>query len=85
MCLYITGLRIGLSEGLTDSEEASAIGHKHDDIPIYSNSWGPPDAGFIFEGPGPLLTESFEVGATKVRIIYKVIIWYQTKNSSVYH
>ena len=33
---------------------------------IYSNSWGPPDTGYTFDNPGPLLTATLEIGAEKV-------------------
>ena len=49
-----------------DSQEADAVGHMHDDIMIYSNSWGPPDTGYTFDSPGPLLTATLEIGAEKV-------------------
>ena len=60
-------MRIGLSEGLTDSEEADALGHMDDKIKIYSNSWGPADTGCVVDGPGPLVVSTFQNGVKKVK------------------
>ena len=64
----ILGLKIGLGidASLTDSQEATALGHQHNYISIYSNSWGPGDLGFIVNGPGPLVSSTFSTGATNV-------------------
>ncbi|XP_046842739.1 neuroendocrine convertase 1-like [Xenia sp. Carnegie-2017] len=36
-------------------------------IDIFSNSWGPPDTGFVVKGPGPLTEQALENGVTKGR------------------
>lgn len=52
---------------VTDSEEASALGHKDESIMIYSNSWGPIDDGSTVAGAGPLLNRVLSLGAAHVR------------------
>ena len=64
--MYITGLKIEIELSL-DVYEAMSLGFKQDSIDIYSNSWGPKDNGFTVEGIGPLVSETFENGANKVR------------------
>ena len=49
--------------------EASSLGHRQDNIHIYSNSWGPKDNGFTVEDIGPLVAKIFENGAKKVNIV----------------
>ena len=44
------------------------MGYKDSHIHIYSNSWGPNDFGFVVDGPGTLLAETFSNGASEVRI-----------------
>ena len=61
----LTGVRMPIEESL-DVYEAKALGHEQENIHIYSNSWGPNDNGFIVEGPGQLVTQTFENGAQKV-------------------
>lgn len=63
------GLRIGLGSlvGTSDAEEADALGHMQHDIHIYSNSWGPPDDGYSFGGPGTLVTQTFDIGSMQGR------------------
>ena len=62
-----------LGQNQTDIAEAKALGHEDDIIEIYSNSWGPPDVGFIVAGPDILAKRTFEMGAQKV-ISYIIII-----------
>ena len=54
----------------TDANEADALTRNNDQIDIYNNSWGPPDApeGYVFrEGPGPLTEDALESGVTNGR------------------
>ena len=46
--------------------EASPLGYKNDLIQVYSNSWGPSDSGFLVDGPGPLLKQTFETAVRTV-------------------
>lgn len=62
------GLRILDGGETTDAREASALGFNTESIDIYSSSWGPYDSGFIADGPGPLLTDTFQRGAKEVYI-----------------
>ena len=59
---------MGSDSSLTDSQEASALGHQHNYIDIYSNSWGPSDLGFIVDGPGTLVSSTFSTGTKFVSI-----------------
>ena len=63
-----TGIRLLGGSGQTDIMEASALGHRNDVIEIYSNSWGPPDIGFIVEKPGILMEMALKEGVTNVRL-----------------
>lgn len=47
----IVGIRL-ISEPAYDYQEAQALIHKKDQIPIYSCSWGPEDSGNQLSGPG---------------------------------
>ena len=47
------GIRLNLDSS-SDITEASAFSYKSNYTAVYSNSWGPPDYGFVVEGPGPL-------------------------------
>jgi hypothetical protein len=53
-----------------DTDVAKAFypfsGHE---IDIFSNSWGPPDTGFIVAGPGPMTVLALQNGTSKVKII----------------
>lgn len=51
---------LGVNYRTADSEESSALGYLNNRIMIYSNSWGPSDEGYVVDGPGPLLQETFE-------------------------
>jgi len=55
----IAGHRL-ISCGFSDSTSADALSFDHDDIDIYSNSWGPFDSGNILEGPGPITIAAIE-------------------------
>ncbi|VDN34809.1 unnamed protein product [Dibothriocephalus latus] len=54
---------------ITDRVEAEALSYRRNYIDIYSGSWGPDDTGVIYEGPGTLASEAFQVGATKVSLL----------------
>ena len=56
---------------LSDLQAAIALGHNNSYIDVYSNSWGPPDAGFIIDGPGFLESLTLATGAKSVRNNYK--------------
>ena len=60
------GLKVDLGS-LDDLTTADALGHNESYIDIYSNSWGPPDFGFIVEGPAYLTTLTLETGAQTVK------------------
>ncbi|XP_028408111.1 proprotein convertase subtilisin/kexin type 6-like [Dendronephthya gigantea] len=64
----IAGIRL-IDRGLpNDTDVAKAFypfdGHK---IDIFSNSWGPPDNGYVIAGPGPLSLEALRKGANEGR------------------
>ena len=60
----------------TDAEEASALGYRDYHIDVYSNSWGPPDFGFIVDGPGPLVQSTLKTGITEVHMAHDIIcVW----------
>ncbi|XP_028408148.1 neuroendocrine convertase 2-like [Dendronephthya gigantea] len=64
----IAGIRL-IDRGLpNDTDVAKAFypfdGHK---IDIFSNSWGPPDNGFVIAGPGPLSLAALRKGANEGR------------------
>ena len=60
------GIRLLGGNEMTDIQEASALGHMNDIIDIYSNSWGPPDSGFLIGTPDTLLKRTFEGGVRQV-------------------
>lgn len=62
---YFVGLKFDMSDS-SDSVEASPLGYKNDLIQVYSNSWGPSDSGFLVDGPGPLLKQTFETAVRTV-------------------
>lgn len=53
----IVGIRL-ISEPAYDYQEAQALVHKKDQIPIYSCSWGPEDSGNQLSGPGRIAQEA---------------------------
>lgn len=65
--IFLKGVRILGSSGLTDSQEAQALNHYLSDVDIYSNSWGPTD-GYGFSGPGSLTADALLSGVTTVCI-----------------
>ena len=52
---------------LTDVVEAQALSYQNNYINIYSNSWGPPDNGFLVQGPGYYSQKVLKEGSYKVR------------------
>ena len=62
----MTGLKIDLVSGSSDTMEASALGYKQSYIHIYSNSWGPQDNGFEVASIGKLVKSVYEQGITQV-------------------
>ena len=62
----LVGMRL-IAAATTDSQEAAAMSHKNDLIPIKSNSWGPADDGWTLEGPQPLTRAAFATAATSGR------------------
>ena len=69
--IYCAGIRLIVANSrgtlaTTDAQQAMALGHKRDDIHIYSNSWGPSDSGFGVAGPGSLLKQTLMEGAQAV-------------------
>ena len=59
------GIRVNLNY-LTDIVEAKALTFQRDYVDIYSNSWGPPDNGFLVQGPGYYSDKALKEGVTKV-------------------
>ena len=55
-----------LTSGQTDIAEANALSHDDEILDIYSNSWGPSDAGYIVNGPGPMASMTLEQGVLQV-------------------
>lgn len=51
---------------LSDVTEAQALSFQRDYVSIYSNSWGPPDNGFLVQGPGYYAGRVLKEGASKV-------------------
>ena len=66
--VFPSGIRL-LGAGQTDMAEARALSHDNDIIDIYSNSWGPPDFGFVAWGPGRMAERTFMEGVCKVYLI----------------
>ena len=69
VCLRCTCLIAGillLGSEQDDIADARALSHENDIIDIYSNSWGPPDFGFIVDGPLALAKRTFKEGTQKV-------------------
>ncbi|XP_028408153.1 proprotein convertase subtilisin/kexin type 4-like isoform X2 [Dendronephthya gigantea] len=64
----IAGIRLTHNVLPNDTDSAKAFypfdGHK---IDIFSNSWGPPDTGFVVAGPGPLTVRALQDGTSKGR------------------
>ncbi len=54
----LAGLRL-IAVNPTDDLQAAALIFQNQIIDIYSNSWGPSDAGDVLDGPGPLLNAAF--------------------------
>ena len=53
--------------------EAKALSHEDDIIDVYSNSWGPPDDGYVVEGPLSLAKMTFEEGVREVNPLPTVV------------
>uniref|UniRef100_A0A0V0J8S6 Proprotein convertase subtilisin/kexin type 5 n=1 Tax=Schistocephalus solidus TaxID=70667 RepID=A0A0V0J8S6_SCHSO len=71
----IGGIRM-LDGRITDRVEAEALSHQRNYIDIYSGSWGPDDTGVIYEGPGTLASDAFQLGATMGRRgLGNVFVW----------
>ncbi len=52
---------------LTDITEAQALSYQDSYIQIYSNSWGPPDNGFLVQGPGYYSGRTLKQAVSKVK------------------
>ncbi|KAL4219098.1 hypothetical protein ACF0H5_021681 [Mactra antiquata] len=63
----IASLRILGNQGATASEEAMALTYKLQNIDVYSNSWGPSDAGTDFYDINTIHVKAFEKGVTQGR------------------
>ena len=70
LIMLFIGLKFNLSDS-SDSAEANPLGYKNDYIQVYSNSWGPSDGGYIVDGPGHLLKQTFENAVENVRPPFK--------------
>jgi len=53
--------------------EARALINANSLVDIYSGSWGPTDNGLMVDGPGVMAQIAFEIGATKVIAILRII------------
>jgi len=73
LCIH-AGLKLDFGDS-TDATEASALGYRDYHIDIYSNSWGPSDFGFIVDGPGTLVKNTFVTGVTEVSKEDKVTLY----------
>ena len=62
---YCLGIKFNLSYG-SDAAEARMLSYKSSYIHIYSNSWGPDNAGFIVEGPRALTRFMFQTETARV-------------------
>lgn len=63
--LFSEGIRVNLNY-LTDVVEARALSYQNNYIQVYSNSWGPPDNGFLVQGPGYYSGRVLKEGTYKV-------------------
>lgn len=52
----------------TDATDASAVTYHSNEVDIFSNSWGPPDHGFVVAGPQRLTLMAIRQGAMTVSI-----------------
>lgn len=71
-----TGIRINLGY-LLDVTEAQALSYNNDYVQIYSNSWGPPDNGFLVQGPGYYSGRTLKEGVSEVFVTkrYHITTW----------
>lgn len=65
LCRCDLGVRINLGY-LLDVTESQALSYKDSYIQIYSNSWGPPDNGFLVQGPGYYSGRTLKQGVATV-------------------
>ena len=59
------GIRVNL-DYLMDITEAQALSYQDNYVQIYSNSWGPPDNGFLVQGPGYYSERILKEGVSQV-------------------
>ena len=64
-CSVVKGIRVNLNY-LTDITEAQALSYRNNYIQVYSNSWGPPDNGFLVQGPGYYSGKILKEGVSQV-------------------
>ena len=72
---------LGIVEGVVvdcDIVEGGALSHNNHLVDIYSNSWGPPDTGYLAQGPGTLARMALEMGVKEVGLssIYQVLLYH---------
>ena len=58
----LSGIAILQTSDLYDAKEANALQYALTVNHIYSNSWGPPDDGREYRGPGPLANQAIDLG-----------------------
>eukprot|EP00058_Branchiostoma_floridae_P011650 XP_002597138.1 hypothetical protein BRAFLDRAFT_121298 [Branchiostoma floridae] len=63
----VAGIRMLDQPFMTDIIEASSMGHKPQEIDIYSASWGPTDDGRTVDGPRELTVQAMADGVNKGR------------------
>ena len=66
MICCVAGLRMLDQPYMTDLIEANSMGHKPDDIHIYSASWGPTDDGKTVDGPRNATMRAIVKGVNEV-------------------
>ncbi|NER82555.1 MAG: S8 family serine peptidase [Leptolyngbya sp. SIO1D8] len=66
-CARANGYCRGCLGSLPPQQQASALSHENQDIPIYNNSWGPRDDGRRLESPDPLALSAIQTSITSGR------------------
>lgn len=63
--MYTTALKFNLS-AVNDAEKARMWSHMGNYIDVYSNSFGPPDSGYVVDGPNYVLNLSMATAMQQV-------------------
>ena len=78
------GLRMLDQPYMTDLIEANSMGHKPDQIHIYSASWGPTDDGKTVDGPRNATMRAIVKGVNEVFYLDIFVMFHQFKHSFRY-